>query len=568
MIVDKRTREQIFSPENYRQAYDNFEFDMSETLGAVAGDAAMHNPTPALWRLAKDKLFSDRSFPLTADEANEKYGMDGALKFDGLVVTDGFARGMMELKQKEQRNQEIMNKGQKGVIAGAAKVGTGLAVSVVDPINVASAFIPGAPLLRGMGMAKLAAAKGMGASVAKGVVGGAIGAAAIEPLPYFSAKKYQLDYDMTDSLLNVAFGGVLGGGFAGVGAFFRGRSEAKALDRILTEKTHAEQIELLSRGLNSAISDKYPNINADLVADAKNKLRASAMTDEDFLKYVPELWEPTLIKAKEIKDALSGIPADIKKSIGYTPESLTQFIKRNGGIQDAGGELSSRDVNLPGLLRKNKARIGTINGVKTINNQIDSVRERVFNAGYFPDKKDYKDITESELFDAISRDLSGNRVYKKDDLDAVMEATSSINLGKQYNAAGFDESMSVGQIFDELMAQEFEAKASEGIESDVYNQVFDENAINDPAYLRSVDSDMFLVSDDSMDLSEQVLLSDTQKQLDEMSDEIRSALDGLSEKDRALYEETFSEIDDEITLAEAFKADASNLATCLLSGGL
>lgn len=561
MIVDKRTREQIFSPENYRTSYDNFQFGMIDTLGAVAGDTLMHNPVPALERL-KDSLYSDRGPTILPEEANKKYGLDGAITFDA-PVTETYARGMMELKQKEQRNKEIINKGSKGVFPGAAKFAVGLGVSMTDPINIASAFIPGGPLLKGMGMTKLAASNTARAVVAKGALGGFAGAAALEPIPYFSAKKYQLDYDLTDSLLNVAFGGIMGGGIAGAGVFFKNMRGGSAVDSTLKQLAHEKQINILGESLNSVFDDRLPEIRTHLVSDAKQKLRASHLTDEEFLAAIPDGFAERVQKAAEIKTRFSEAPKDLKQALGYQPETLSQFIKKTGGIQDTGGELKSQDIQLPGLIRKEKAKLGTDKGVVSVDNQIDAVRQRVFDEGYFPNKTDYDQITNDELFESIKNDLAGKKVYKASDREAINNANAVSGSRQSLEEAGFNENMSVGQIFDELMAQDFESRQSR--DADVFNEMFPDRLADDQAYNDQLDRDMFLVPDDDM-VRDFELETTAEKQLIEMQDEIRNNLDSLSDADRNLYDGAFAEIDEEIDFISALKKDASNLATCLLAG--
>lgn len=96
---------------------------------------------------------------------------------------------------------------------------SGLAASVTDPINIASAFIPVvAPSRYADMLAKATGAGGRAAVRAKvGLAEGVLGSLVVEPLPLLAAKQDQTDYTMADSLLNVAFGGVLGGGFHTVG---------------------------------------------------------------------------------------------------------------------------------------------------------------------------------------------------------------------------------------------------------------------------------------------------------------------------------------------------------------
>jgi hypothetical protein len=87
---------------------------------------------------------------------------------------------------------------------------------MLDPINIAASFIPVFGQAR---FAALAARTSLRtARLTRGVVEGAVGAAVVEPLVYSAAKRVQADYGAVDSLLNITFGSILGGGLhVGVG---------------------------------------------------------------------------------------------------------------------------------------------------------------------------------------------------------------------------------------------------------------------------------------------------------------------------------------------------------------
>jgi hypothetical protein len=131
---------------------------------------------------------------------------------------------MVSKKEEERERQSIIQRGpagswnpfSAGFYVGAAKFGTGLAVSMLDPINIGASFIPVFGQAR---FAALAARTSLRtARLARGVTEGAVGAALVEPLVYSAAKRVQADYGAADSLLNIAFGSILGGGLhVGIG---------------------------------------------------------------------------------------------------------------------------------------------------------------------------------------------------------------------------------------------------------------------------------------------------------------------------------------------------------------
>lgn len=136
-------------------------------------------------------------------------------------ITQDALNILMDRKKEELMFNFQQNSAPKGFIPSAAKFSAALAASVLDPINIASAFIP--VVGQGRYAAMLAARTSMlgraGVRAGVGVLEGAVGAAIVEPIVYSAATQEQADYDMMDSVFNVLVGGVMGGGLhAGAGA--------------------------------------------------------------------------------------------------------------------------------------------------------------------------------------------------------------------------------------------------------------------------------------------------------------------------------------------------------------
>jgi hypothetical protein len=170
-----------------------------------------------------------------------------------------------------------------------------------------------------------------------------------------------------------------------------------------------------------------------------------------------------LERAKTIKASLTdqasvdtNSPSAMKAHLGYAPQTLSQFIKANGGIQDYAGELAARDIthkSLPGLVRKGKesnnpALLEMADAPSK--SATDSVKERAWEAGYFPEKQDYNDITDSELYDAIAKDLKGERVYKESDMERIAMLQESSSLVDDYDRIGISADMTPEEIAQAL----------------------------------------------------------------------------------------------------------------------
>lgn len=197
---------------------------LGATLRATAGQAWDTNPLSLI--LQEDAFRGNRrdtSPRLSAEEARTRVTGAG-LKLN--IPDDGIRESalnlLMESKYQEKVWQDTISRGPTGFAAGAARFGVGLGASILDPINIASAFIPfvGEARLASM-LARAGAGFGSRALVRAqvGAVEGLAGAAVVEPFVLAMAHDLQKDYTAADSLLNLAFGTILGGGLhVGVGA--------------------------------------------------------------------------------------------------------------------------------------------------------------------------------------------------------------------------------------------------------------------------------------------------------------------------------------------------------------
>ena len=201
--------------------YDKYDVSLFESLGAVAADNWNFNPVMSLWNYsdlseARNKSKFNKENMVDRLELNKEYAKIGLYfeedEYQSVVDI------MVREKNEERARQNIMMRGPKGswnplsggFYVGAAKFATGLATSMVDPINIAASFIP---VFGQTNFARLVARQGFTkARAIRGAVEGAVGATLVEPIVYGVAQSLQADYDMYDSLLNVTFGTVLGSG--------------------------------------------------------------------------------------------------------------------------------------------------------------------------------------------------------------------------------------------------------------------------------------------------------------------------------------------------------------------
>ena len=242
--------------------YDQYKTSLFESLGAVASDNWNFNPVISIKNMANIGSASTESreaglLPIDKNLLNEEY-RDLGLFFERNEY-QSVVDIMVDRKKKERERQSIMERGPKGswnplsggFYVGAAKLAVGIGVSFLDPINIGASFIP----IYGQARfaRSIAKAKGMGTKSAKafrntrlkrGAIEGAGGALLLEPLVYGAAQRIQADYDLYDSLLNVAFGTVLGGGLhVGAGKLRDINTNAKFQARILTNRENLSKPE-------------------------------------------------------------------------------------------------------------------------------------------------------------------------------------------------------------------------------------------------------------------------------------------------------------------------------------
>lgn len=170
-----------------------------------------------LGRLPSQRLAPDTPL-IDAQAARDKVSEMG---LDIKIPEQGIRQGALDIlidRHREQAaRQQVMARANGGSFG--TQLAAGISASLLDPLNIASAFVPV------VGEARYAALLGRAASplgragirAGVGAVEGAVGAAIIEPLPLLAAQQDQTEYGLSDSLANIAMGGLLGGGLHTVG---------------------------------------------------------------------------------------------------------------------------------------------------------------------------------------------------------------------------------------------------------------------------------------------------------------------------------------------------------------
>jgi len=245
--------EQTYDRNLAEQYFDVTELGTLDILGATFQETMYYNPANALGRLSEQFIGEGRTGrTLTKDEwAQSEYFRPGIeVGEDG--IKEGLANLFAQRHDKRLGFRLDLNRSKGGFGLAAAQFGVGIGASFLDPLNVASAFIPSVALARGAVAAnriKTAGATIAGRTSGKrfltGAMDGAIGAAVLEPLVIGAAYAEQdKDYTIMDSFLNLTFGSILGGGLhVGVGKIYDRLNKIPAPTREQALRTSVVQAE-------------------------------------------------------------------------------------------------------------------------------------------------------------------------------------------------------------------------------------------------------------------------------------------------------------------------------------
>lgn len=213
-----------------------------------------------------------------ADAQIKDSGLEGQLE----VPQDGVRQRSLDLlienKKEVNRRNAIISRSPGGFVLGAAGVATQLGVSLLDPTNIAMAFVPVVGEARyanllaraGSTLGRTGVRAGVGA--AEGVVGQAI----LEPMTYATDKRYQEAYGLNDALANIAFGGLFGAAVHNIAPAVRGAMKlAKGRDTTVTRAALSEAVASHLEGRTPRVSEMLQAVDKPPRVPVQNLTRAA-----------------------------------------------------------------------------------------------------------------------------------------------------------------------------------------------------------------------------------------------------------------------------------------------------
>ena len=324
------------------------------------------------------------------------------LKQDGYpeiqIGKEGISRRHLDLlKARHAQQRELAFKaanGPTGFIGSTTRLGAELAAQFLDPLTIASAFLPGfaeASAARGIVAAgESALGKGVGRAVARAAIGGVEGgiySAGGEAINYAADRQDQFDYDSEQFLKNVALGSFLGGGLhSGLGAYRdilsnkqlqitqRYNEGVQALRKAREAKKEFEESSILHK-LAVNLDDKSPFAETTPIdVHMANRLinePKGYMTDK--LEQADPATRHYMLQTAVVNE-LMGYKANVEGIAILDPALTTDFtqglnqVKVNDVVQGLKGQITKR-------YNESKARELTSGSLKSINKNIKTLTQ-------------------------------------------------------------------------------------------------------------------------------------------------------------------------------------------------
>jgi len=556
----------VFVPEiEFNQNRQNTYFDATkvgtlDVLGATLEETFYYNPTNAVDRFLEMQFGEGRTGNILSPEQykTSEYFREG-LEAPEEGIKEGYAQLLAQNYDKRAAITQTLSRSKGGFGLGAAQFGTMLLGSVLDPINVASAFIPVFPaaryahLVKNLGLTK--------ARAVRGVVEGSVGATLVEPIVLGQAALEQDEnYNLLDSFLNVTIGGVLGGGLhVGFG---------KLSDTIERRSQKTKEQAVLT-AVKQTLTDQEVNVTPIIKADLEK-------TFEKNLEKQNNLAQEKPTRIEDVTRTGKGLPGSLKAP---KPKTLVQFMKENGGIRPDDPQVSDLKASL------DKGTFGILN--KKDGLSLDEMTLRVQEAGYFLDKSDLDygidGATPRDLLDLIDRESRGEVLYSRDQETQFRDYERSQKNLEELDRLGVDprnmteEELSQAleiAIEQDIMAQDVRLSESMEQTTDLTAQEFDnakieavENDYNMGNFKQEYNDmvEMNAGIDDTFNLQTREAEIDTEIETLEFDAENTSNAANIDKDDLAAFDANIKAADDLIAKAdESYNTATDAAASCIM----
>jgi len=409
-------------------------------------DALYSNPTTALYKMGELFVANRSGQKLAKDEWEQSEFFREGLEVGDDGITDEAAAVLAERHDFRTRRDIIFSRAREGFAASAIQFGGGFVGSVFDPLAVGAAFVPGYAIGRAANQAVNAgriakAAKRaqaasrarrmkMGATPARLTEGAAIGAteaAIFEPFIYGAAKYEQDDtYGAMDSFMNIAFGGLLGGGLHAVTGKL-GDMAKRASPATRHKAMEVSVAQTVTTGRVTGAAKVFESDPSTRVARAGVRMQQPNLDTHPGQLANP----PKGMFEEEIEPMRKGVKyPDIVQARNNKPKSLLQMINSYGGI-------SADEANLGDVKRFADKGIGWMKRKGGLT--LDEIGLRLMEDGYFVGRiPDGERPTVNDVLQAIEEDFGswqkgkGGRYFPQTpDTEAFLEAEAEFEYAQR-----------------------------------------------------------------------------------------------------------------------------------------
>jgi hypothetical protein len=335
-----------------------------------------------------------------ADELQQRFGIPGKLKFDNPLPAS-VAQSMYDAKRDEIAREDALSRRPSGLGPGAAQMGAGLIAGLLDPVNVAAAFVPGVDEARFGALFGESALGTVASRATAGAVSGAVGQIPLVALRYGLSQQEQADYDAWSAMSDLAMGAGIGGvlhPLAGAVGDALGQRFARTRAAAIVADDPGARLDTLKTAIAQTVEERPVEVQP--VLDAAFVSPGSAPED------LAAEMRPG--GADALEPAAGDLTTFLKSRRAARPVSLVDFLIERGGVRDQGGDLSAMDADL--IHHRQGGRLVSPSGMP-----LDYAREAAAEAGYLP-----HDSTVADLLDRIADAVSGRNSFRPED-QAMME---------------------------------------------------------------------------------------------------------------------------------------------------
>jgi len=209
--------------------FSDSDFYLEDTYAPTADvQRAVYDDTPTLWSSTVDYMGllnaeQSETPPLTREEIDKKVGKRDLDIEEG--STAEYTDYLIKAKDNEMLRKALINRARPGISSGVSQLSASFAATLHDPAELAVSMIPviGQAKYARLMAGAVTPLQRAGVRASVGALSGAVGAAAVEPFIYGMQSELQAEYDINDSLMSVAFGGIMGGGLHAGGGLIKDR---------------------------------------------------------------------------------------------------------------------------------------------------------------------------------------------------------------------------------------------------------------------------------------------------------------------------------------------------------